>query len=120
MHGLLQVEQAQALGAKAQVEEGIEERIKAAVDVGQAGGVRVSQQHEAQDAARARGEIQVGEGVQALQHMEGSPADGKDHHQCSDDLEKTLLLLVLLPQVVEVAGDGAADEAIEDSHGQKR
>ena len=52
--------------------------------------------------------------------MEGSPAHGKHHHQCGDDLQQTLFLLVLLAQVVEVACDGAADEAVEDGHGQER
>ena len=46
MQSLLQVEQAQALGAKARVKEGVQEGVEAAVDVGQTGGVGVSQEEE--------------------------------------------------------------------------
>ena len=46
MQSLLQVEQAQALGAKARVKEGVQEGVEAAVDVGQTGGVGLSQQEE--------------------------------------------------------------------------
>uniref|UniRef100_A0A8C5G3K2 Uncharacterized protein n=1 Tax=Gouania willdenowi TaxID=441366 RepID=A0A8C5G3K2_GOUWI len=37
-----------------------------------------------------------------------------------DDLKKPLFLLVFFAKVVEVACDGAADEAVEDGHGQER
>lgn len=120
MHCFLQVEQAQTLGTKAQVKESIQKRVEAAVDVGQAGSVGVSQEQEAQEAAGARSQVQVGESIHALQHVEGSPADGKNHHQSGDDLQQPLLLLVLLAQVVEMTSDGAADEAVEDGHGQER
>lgn len=43
MHGLLQVEQAQALGAESQVKESIKERIEAAVDICETDSVRMGQ-----------------------------------------------------------------------------
>lgn len=46
MHGFLQVQQTQALRAEAQVKEGIEERVEAAVDIRQARGIRMSQKQK--------------------------------------------------------------------------
>lgn len=120
MHQLLQVQQAQTLGPEAQVKEGIEEGVQAAVDVGQAGGVRVSQQQEAQEVAGDGKQVQVGEGISGLHEVKGDPAGGKHHHQRGDDLQQSLLTLVLFAQSVEVAGDGAADETVAHHHRQKR
>ncbi|TNN43745.1 hypothetical protein EYF80_046054 [Liparis tanakae] len=120
VQGLLQVEQAQALRSEAQVEEGVEEGVQAAVDVGQAGGVGVSQQQEAQEGASGGKPLQVGEGVSALHNVEGHPAGGKHHHQRGDDLQQPPLPLVLFAQGVEVTGDGAADEAVAHHHRQER
>lgn len=44
MKGFLQVQQAETLGTEAQIKKGVEERVEAAVDVGQAGGVRMGQE----------------------------------------------------------------------------
>lgn len=120
MQGLLQVEKAQTLGSEAQVEEGVQERIEAAVDIRQAGGVRVSQQQEAQEATGVGKQIQVGEGVGTLHHMEGDPAGGKHHDQCGNDFQQPSLTLVLFAQRVEVARHRAADEAVAHHHGQER
>ncbi|TNN63961.1 hypothetical protein EYF80_025803 [Liparis tanakae] len=109
MQGLLQVEQAQALSSEAQVEEGIEKGVQAAVDVGQAGDVGVSQQQEVQEGASGGKPLQVGEGVSGLHHVDGHPAGGKHHHQHGDDLQQPPLTLVLFAQGVEVTVDGAAD-----------
>lgn len=120
MHGLLQVQQTQALRAEPQVKERVEERVEAAVDVCQARGVRMSQKQEVEEATRGGCQVQVGQGIHAFQHMERRPAECEDHHQGGDDLEETPLLLVFLAQVAEMAGDRAADEAVADGHGQER
>ncbi len=52
--------------------------------------------------------------------MERRPAESKNHHQGSDDLQETTFLLVFLAQVAEMPGDRAADEAVADGHGQER
>lgn len=120
MQGLLQVEQAKTLGSEAQVKEGVKKRVEAAVNVGQAGGVGVSQQQEAQKGTGARKQLKVREGVSTLQYVEGYPAGGKHHYQHGDDLQQPPLTLVLFAQSVEVASDGAADEAVAHHHRQER
>lgn len=120
MHGLLQVQQTQALRAEPQVKERIEERVEAAVDVRQARGVRMGQQQKVEKAARGRRQVQVREGVHALENVERGPAESEDHHQRSDDLEEAALLLVFLSQVAEMPGDRAADETVTDGHSQER
>ncbi len=119
MKGFLQVEEAEALGAEAEVEEGVEEWVEAAVDVSQAGCIGMSQKKEVQEGAGVRSEVQVRKSVHGLHDVEGHPACSKHHHQCGDDLEQAAFALVLLAQAVEVTCDGAADESVTHHHGQK-
>lgn len=80
MHGLFQIQQTQALRAKPQVEEGIEERIEATVDIRQACGIWMSQKQKMEEPAGVRRQVQVGQRIHALQHMERRPAESEDHY----------------------------------------
>lgn len=105
------------MGPETQVEESIEEGVEAAVDIGQAGSIWMSQKQETKETTGARSQIEVRQGIHAFQDMERRPANGKHHNQSSDNLQQPLFFLVLFAHIVEVACHSAADETVEDGHG---